>query len=192
MPSRTRRLVIAALAASAAIAASGCVGATDRADFDREVQRRGGGVSADWLSDSLDALAAEVGADTADDVVVMSINATPSTRSVIAVTRRSDRPDFVDTVSIRDRAVATTAALPDADRLPLDDLTVRVGALPLERVEELADQALQAFDADGAYVDRIVVAVSERTPTITLRLSSERTTGEVVFDANGELVEVTR
>ncbi|MFN3258764.1 MAG: hypothetical protein ACE37B_24030 [Ilumatobacter sp.] len=188
MPACFRTLAIVV----AMIGATGCVGATERGDFDREIQRRGGGVTNEWLAESLDALADEVGADDARDVRVMSLNANPGTRSMTALAQRNDRPDDVDTVSIRDREVTSTTPVPDVDELVLDDVTVRLGELPLDRIEDLADRALAAFDADGAYVERISIAVRAQTPTITLRISSERDTGGVVFDAAGELIEVER
>ena len=45
----------------AAIGLTGCIGATDRSDFDEEVRSRGGGVTVDWIAESMDIVAVSVG-----------------------------------------------------------------------------------------------------------------------------------
>ena len=106
--------------------------------------------------------------------------------------RRGDRPDFVDSVTVRGGEVVATAPIQDADQLPLDDITIRLDALPLDRLEALVDTALTDFGEDDAFVTTITVALTNGVPTIEIGIESARRTGSAAFDLNGNLMGVPR
>lgn len=173
-----------------AAAVSSCVGAIDRADFDAEVRSRGGGVSSSWIDESLEAAATALGVADPDQLQVLTLSIDAQNRSLTVTARRGDRPEFVDTVAVRETEVIATTPIPDADDLPLDDLTTTLGDLPIDRIEELSDTALESFDSD-AFVTGVIVGTTDGDPTITVSIGSERQTGQVVFDAGGTVLEVT-
>ncbi len=172
------------------VVCAGCIGATDRDDFDAEVRARGGGISNEWVVDAMEAIAAEVAAPSGDDVQVLSMAVDPSSRTVAATVRRADRPEFVDSVVVVDGEVRSVSAVQDADELPLDDLTVAAGALPLDDVEALSDRALAEFGETDGYVEGLTVIVDPGGAIIRVEVGSERQTGEVLFGADGTFVSV--
>lgn len=192
MEVRRRAVVTLVAIVTAALAASGCIGATDRPDFEAEVRARGGGVSTTWIADALDLAAVELGAARAADLDAMNLRVNSTARTVVVMARRADRPDFVDNVVVREGEVLSVSPLQDADQLPLDEITFAVGDLPIDRLEEIADEALQAFDEADAFVEYISVSITQGQPLIRVGVDSSRRTGVVVFDASGTLVEVDR
>jgi hypothetical protein len=168
---------------------TGCIGAIDRADFDAEVRARGGGVSSNWIDESLQAAATELGVTDPDQLQILTLSIDAQNRSLVVTARRGDRPEFVDTVAVRETEVAGTTPLPDADDLPLDDLVTSLGTVPIDRIDELSDTALESFGPD-AFVTGVTVERINGAPTITVSVGSERQTGEVLFDATGAVVEV--
>lgn len=176
---------------AAAAFTSGCIGAIDRADFDEEVRSRGGGISAEWIEDSLAASADRLGLADPDDIELLTLNIDGTNRVLTVSARRGDRPEFVDSVVVRQGEVIAVTPIQDADQLPLDDLTVLVADLPIDRLEMLTDEAIAAFGADDGFVTGITVALTNGEPTVTLALESSRRTGAAVFDAAGTLIEMT-
>lgn len=177
---------------TASLVGAGCIGATDRADFDDEVRRRGGGISVTWIDESLAAAATElnVAPPGAMEFLTLTINGTSRTLTINA--RRGDQPAFVDSVTVREGEVVAVAPIQDADELPLDELVVAVDDTPLADVEELVDAALAEFDETDAFVTTISITSNDGEPTTTFQLASERRTGSATFDATGQLVEVRR
>lgn len=191
MELRRRRVAVIATIAMALVA-TGCIGATDRSDFEAEVRARGGGVSATWIGESIDAVAGEVGADSVDELFAMNVRVNSTARTVVVMARRADRPDFVDSVVVREGEVLSVSPLQDADQLPLDDITFNVGDLPLDDLEEIADSALEAFGEADGFVEAIQVRLTDGRPEIEIDVESSRRTGTVVFDATGQLIGVER
>lgn len=190
---RSRRsTLVAIVVAAGAVATSGCIGATDRADFDAEVRARGGGISSVWIADAIDLIAAEVGAGDRSELEVLAVTITPGQRSVTATARRADRPDFVDNVTVIEGDVRGVSPMQDADQLPLDDLAVPVDDLPLDRVEELTDLALAEFGEADGYVRSMRFALISGERRIDVDVESARRTGSVLFDGDGNFLEITR
>lgn len=175
-----------------ALVISGCIGATDRADFDAEVQARGGGVSTAWIGVAIDAVAAEVGAASASELMVISLDVDPTKRALVVVARRGDEPDFVDTVVVRDGEVVAATPMQDADQLPLDEVMIRVGDLPIDDLEALSDEALEEFGEPDGFVGSILMSLQSGVPTVRIAVESARRTGFVLFDQSGRFIEVTR
>lgn len=170
---------------------SGCIGAIDRADFNDEVRRRGGGISSDWIDESIRMAAARLEVATPEDIELLTLTIDGTNRVLTVTARRGDRPEFVDSVVVRDGDVVSVSAVQDADQLPLDDLTMSLADLPLDRLETLADEAINEFDAADGSVSGIVVALADGAHTITFTLESSRRTGTAVFDVDGILIETT-
>lgn len=188
MPRGGRACAIAVLA----LAASGCIGATDRADFDAEVRARGGGVTNDWVADAIGEVATSVGASATDPLSVLAITVSPLARTVTVIARRNDRPEFVDTVVVRDGDVVATTPMRDADAMPLDELTVPVSELPIEDVEELSDRALAEFGESDGFVSSIRFAIVDDDRVIQVDVESARRTATVEFDGDGNVIGVPR
>lgn len=186
------------MALLAVLALTGCVGAVDRVDFDAEIRSRGGGVAVDWVQESLDAIAQEVGAPNVATLQVITLTITPSSFVTVVQARRSDRPDFVDTVAALDGEVISVTPRQNADELPLDEITISAEDLPLADIEVLVDDALAAFVADigddavsgDAFVTLIQVSVIDSVHVVDVSVESVRRTGVVRFDVDGSLVEV--
>ncbi len=188
MGSGPRRL----LAGLAVLALAGCVGATPRDEFDAEVRARGGGLTMAFVDDSLAALATEVGAGSWTELEVMFLTITPGSRSVTASVRDPRRADFVDTIVVSDGKVVASTPVRDADELPLDDVTVRLGSVALDRVEEMSSAARAAFGESDGYVSRLTVTRVLGAAQIDVALESARVTATATFDANGDLVGIER
>lgn len=181
-----------ALAVLVATTLSGCIGAMDRPDFVAEVQRRGGGIADEWILDALASVAGEVGAGSIDDLSVMTMTITPSNRSLVVQARRSDRSDFVDTVTIVQGDVVGVTPVQDAGELPLDEITIPVTDLPIDGWDELGDRALAELGFDGGYVSHISLSVSQGEHRLAVYVDSPRETGWVTFDTDAQLVETHR
>lgn len=183
---------VAILAVVVAASTTSCIGATDRAAFDAEVRARGGGVAVAWIAAGIDLVAAEVGASGRSDLSVMSLRIEPTDRTLIAIARRNDQPEFVDTVVIREGELVSISPVQDVDRLPLDDITFTVGDLPIDRLEELGDAALAEFGERDGYVNAISVTIRNDEPVIEIFVESARRAGSVLFDQSGTYIEVVR
>ncbi len=176
--------------AAVPIIAAGCIGATDRSEFDEEVRRRGGGITSTWVDEALDVAAAELSVADGGDLEVLTLLIDGTRRTLTVNARRGDRPDFVDSVTVKEGKWFATVPIQDADELPLDDLTIALDELPLDSLEELVDTALTDFDEPDSYVTSISVSLRSGEPTITMEIASTRRTGTAVFDTNGVLQEV--
>lgn len=188
MPSIVRRLV----AVAAVVALTGCIGATPRDEFDAEVRARGGGLSNSFVTDGLDALAAHAGAAAWQDLDVLFLTVTPGSRSLTASARNPARDDFVDTIVVRDGEVVSSTPVQDADELPLDEIVVPLGAVALDRVEDIVDRALEAFDDPTGFVERLTVSRAQGDVRIVVELESDRVTATATFDADGNLTGIER
>lgn len=180
------------LAASiAAIALSACIGATPRADFDAEVRARGGGLTTGFVDASLTAVAGHVGSDDWRDLEVMFLTVTPGSRTITASVRDPGRPDFVDVIVVKDGDVLSTTPVQDAADLPLDDLVVLLGDVAIEPIDRVTSEALAAFDEADGYVTSLSVSRVAGEANIRVDVESARRTATVVFDAAGNLLEVS-
>jgi hypothetical protein len=187
-----RRIGRAAAAATLTLAASGCIGATDRTDFDAEVRARGGGLTSAWIAESLDLVAAEVGVTATSDLQLLALSINSPNRSLSVQARRGDEPAFADSVLVNQGRVVSVTPIRDADQLPLDEITFTVGQVPLADIETLGDTALREFGESDGYVDRISISLENGRPVIDVSLESARRTGRATFDADGTFIEMSR
>lgn len=171
------------------VAAAGCIGTTDRDDFNRIIQDRGGGFTSDLPLDAVDAIAAEVGED---DFELRTISVTPSSETVVLEVRDPAVPENLDRYVVRRGDVDTVEPIRLSASDDLDQQTFPVSSLALDRVEQMADAALADFDRDGYVTSLSASQVSEGEITFRLALESARSTASATFTAEGELIEVTR
>ena len=174
------------LAIVTALAVTGCVGAIDRRDFEAEIERRGGGVTSDLVAAPLDRLGDELGVE---DPELLSLSISPLSRTVVIEVRDPARRRNVD------RYVSRGGGLDDPEPVQVsasDDLdarTFRPSDLPaLGDLEDVADQAIDALRFEDAHVDSINVGLRNGDPILTVHVSSPRSVGTAVFDADGTLL----
>lgn len=180
------------LAASiAAIALTACIGATPRADFDAEVRARGGGLTTGFVDASLTVVASQFGSGDWRDLEVMFLTISPGNRTVTASVRDPRRPDFVDVVAVKDGDVLSTTPVQDAADLPLDDLVVLLSDVAIEPIDRLTSDALAAFDEAEGYVKSLSVSRVAGEASVRVDVESARRTATVIFDAAGNLLEVS-
>lgn len=176
-----------ALAGLAMLVLSACVGATTRAEFEEEIRRRGGGLTTDFVTESLDVVAVEVGASSWTELDVLALNAKPGNRTLATNVRREDRRDFVDTISVANGEITNVTPVQDAGDLPLDDLEIPLDSVALDQIEQLSDEALAVFGQEDGFVDAIGVVRAGDDVTIRIDVESARETATVVFSADGTL-----
>lgn len=175
-----------ALAVAASLGVSGCVGATDRADFEAEIERRGGGVTSELAAQPLDRLRDALDVD---DPELLLLSISPLTRTVVLEVR-----DPVQRRNV-DRYVSRGGGLDDPEPVQvsasdnLDARTFRPSELPaLGDLEGLADEAIAALGFQDAHVDAISVGLRNGDPVLSVHVTSPRSVGTAVFDGAGNLL----
>lgn len=169
---------------------TGCIGETSRSTFEAEVQARGGGIADSFIEESLTALSEAAGTNHVEDIEVLSLSFNPGSRTVSASVVTSGQPDLVDRVTIGQGKVISVKPVQDVDIDDITDNTIRLGDVPLDRIEELVDSALHEFSAAGAFVDQVTITATSDGPTIRIGLDSEREAATATFDASGTLLEI--
>lgn len=176
-----------------ALLVTGCVGTVDRAEFEAEIQARGGGVDQDLVIDAVDGVAARVGTA---EFEVTTLTAVPLSTVVSLEVRDPRAPDQLDgyTFSNGDLVSVEPVQVRADDRL--DARSMPVGSFALDDLEAMADEALAAFATDGGYVEMIILAVApapegaEPTGAVLFQLESPRSSATATFTPDGELVAV--
>jgi hypothetical protein len=176
-----------------ATATGGCVGVTDRDDFDAMVDARGGGLSGDLVPDALDAIAGRAGTDPAD-LELLQISISPGDRTVVATVRDPHVRDNVDTYVYRARGGLDD---PEPVQVSIDDdldaRAFRVADTPaLSRSEEMADAAFAELGFDGPHVESVTGSRSTGEVRFQMTIESDRARGQATFAADGTLVEAVR
>lgn len=184
--------VAAGLAAVVAVIGSGCIGTTDRAEFNETIRQRGGGLTSELPGDAVAAVAAEL--DVAvDDVEVRTVTVTPLDATVVLEVRDPAVPGNLDRYVVRRGAVDEVAPIRLAASDDLDAQTFPVAGLALDEVESMVDAALAEF-GPGGYVSSL--SAGRTGPgdgvVIQLALESPRAAATARFTPGGELLEVTR
>lgn len=189
-------LACAAALAVGAVVAEGCIGTTDRSDFNREVQARGGGLTSELPTSAVDAVAAALGVI---DFEVRTLTVTPLDGTVVLDVRDPFAPENLDRYVVRRGSVWQVEPI----RLTADDVldtqTFPVSGVALDRVEAMVDMALAEFASDGYVTSMTVIRDAGGTAddtaediVISLALESPRAAGTARFSGDGELLEVVR
>jgi hypothetical protein len=188
------RRIALVVAAAAAVAASGCVGATERDDFESEVESRGGGFSEDIVSDAVEGIADEVGTAAFE---LTHLTVSPLTPVVSAQVRDPRAPDQLDDYTFRGDDLVDVAPVRVAAGTDIDAETLPIAAFAVEQLDEVVDVALDEFGAADGYATSVQLSVEpsaggtgEPHGAIVVSVESPRAAATVRFTADGELVGV--
>lgn len=182
--------------AVAGLALGACVGATDRDDFEAEVQARGGGFSEAIVIDAVDRIADEVGTR---DFAITHLSVSPLTPTVSAQVRDPRAPDQLDDYAFRGDELVDVEPVRVSAGTDLDATTVPIAAFTLDRLDEAVDAALAEFGVDGAYATAVRLGLGpgaeaggDPVPTVAVDLESPRAAATARFTADGELLALER
>lgn len=171
---------------SLSLALAGCVGATERGDFEAEVQRRGGGVTTALVAGPLDRLRHALGVD---DPQLLSLLAIPGDRIVVIEARDPDQPRHVDRYRSANGGLGSPEPVQVSARDDLDGRSFRVSDLPvLDDLESVADAAIAALGFAGSYVTSISTERHAGQRVLVVQVSSPRAEGTVTFSSTGDLL----
>lgn len=166
----------------------GCVGDTDREQFEGVIRERGGGFVSGLPQGAVDAVAAEVGTG---DFAIRRLSIDAANETVILDVRDPQTPENLDKYVVRGGEIDTIEPIRLSASDDLDRDTFGVSQLALDRIESMVDTALDEFDPNGGYVTAINVSQpSEGNIVFDLSLESERASATAEFTGAGELVEV--
>ena len=175
---------------------TGCVGTVTRAEFDQEVQRRGGGFHQQQVLDLVDGVAARVGTDR---FAVTHLTVSPGSDVVTLRVRNPAAPDELDDYVFRAGDLLSTEPVRLSASTDLDAQTFVLADVALDRLDQMVDDALEAFAVSDTYVTSVQVGLSARpgqesSPTVGVVVSMEspRTAGTATSTPGGELVDVRR
>jgi hypothetical protein len=179
---------------------AGCIGATDRSDFEETIGERGSGLTEELPRQALDAVAAELGVDV-EELAVRSMTVTGTSDSVSLEVRDPGTPENLDQYVVGGGSIDSVEPVLLSAEEDLDLTTFPVTGLAFDRIENMVDEALARFDQLGAVATTLTVTLvsqgagegkSEPVAGFGLSLESPRATGTASFTAAGELVEVVR
>lgn len=183
-----RRASIGALAL--ALACAGCVGATDRDDFEAEIESRGGGFSEDIVADAVAAIAAELGTD---DFEITHLTVSPLTPITSAQVRHPRAPDQLDDYTFRGDELVDVRPVRVSAGTDIDAEALPIGTFALDRLDEVVDVALEEFGATDGYATSVRLLVAPAPDggpvgAVVVDVESPRAAATVRFTADGELV----
>jgi hypothetical protein len=176
----------------AAVVAAGCIGTTDRTDFNREIQARGGGLTSELPTSAVDAVEASLGVI---DFEVRTLTVTPLDGTVVLEVRAPAAPENLDRYVVRRGSVSQVEPIRLAADDVLDTQTFPVSGVALDQVEAMVDTALAEFVSDGYVTSMTVTRTIDDTAddiVVMLALESPRAAGTARFTGDGELIEVVR
>ncbi|MEU7144276.1 hypothetical protein ABZ942_32865 [Nocardia sp. NPDC046473] len=217
MPHRRSCLVALCGALLIAVSTTGCIGAVDRADFEKVVQARGGGLVSALPNAALDSLRQRLGvSDLQASVIMLTAPESRSTRwgmleQPAQVTRFSnENPDLFT----QDSAIHLRIQVPDhpaqqddytyANRTLHGPTPVHVSAADdpemfdvrevsgLFRLEEILDTALARTAVPNGHVSAVIINRIDDEVRITVDVTSPRTTMVTEFDRTGTFLRMSR
>lgn len=173
---------------AAAMVLSGCLGASSRADFERMVQERGGGVSAA----TLDVMLADIRARTgSDDPSIRFGRINFGVNTAVFEVRSPARPNELDAYTYRNEQFVSVEPVRLTRDDDLDVETIPLSSLRLD-VEALSDRALAEFDSTGGYVTGLSIIVFIPPGGIRVDVESPRSSGTAIFGPDGTFLEFDR
>lgn len=184
-----------AAASVAALLLSSCIGTISRNDFDEEIQARGGGFDQDSVLEVVEDLERRLGTA---DLRVRSFSISPASGFVVLEVRDPDAPRNLDRFVYENGDMQSTEPVQVSASEDLDALTFPLSVFALDRLEEMVDAALIAYDAEGGYVDGLRLDRRDRSDAegggvayeILITLESPRSSAQASFTADGELIGV--
>ncbi|WP_433654072.1 hypothetical protein ACQPW1_25730 [Nocardia sp. CA-128927] len=212
MPHRRSRLVALCGALLIAVTTTGCIGAVDRADFEKVIQARGGGLVSTLPTAAIDTLRQRLGAtDIHASVILLAAPGSQNFRLTMLdqppqVTRFSNenrnltnqdtaahlrirvpsRPDQQDDYTFTNGTLhGPTPVHVSASDDPDDEMFDVRDVSGLLRLEEILDTALTQAAVENGYVSSAMVNRIGPDTVITVNVSSPRTTVVTQFDRAG-------
>ncbi len=177
------------VAVAVALLLSGCIGTTGRDSFEAEIAARGGG--------SPERVWQEVAADLerrlgTDDFAVMDLSLTPNNRFAMVELRDPSAPGNVDRYYYyngeMDRSEPVRLSVSD----DLEAGSFSILAVRMDRLDEMADEALAEYGAEGRTVERVSIRRSstggDHVPLLTFSLTSPRSSARATFDGQGRFL----
>jgi hypothetical protein len=191
---RGRRPRMACLSVAVATLAAGCVGATDRSDFQQVIASRGGGVTTELWMSSLDAVQNHLGTD---DFEIRDLSLKGGDRPVVTLEIRDPSDaDLLDRYTVRGGSdVSSVDPVIVSANESLGGHLFRVSELgALDNLDAMVDAALLEFGRPDGHVSFFSVSrpAEGQAVVITAGLESDRATGTARFTADGELIGVER
>ncbi|MFD6163365.1 hypothetical protein ACFWF7_40380 [Nocardia sp. NPDC060256] len=217
MPHRRSCLVALCGALLIAVTTTGCIGAVDRADFEKDVQARGGGLVSALPSAALDSLRQRLGVtDVRASVIMLTA---PESRSATwgmlaqppQVTRFSNEnpglftqdsavhlriqvpthPEQQDDYIYANRSLhgPTPVHVSAADHPDTEMFDVREVS-GLLRLEEILDTALARTAVSNGHVSAVIINRIDDEVRITVDVTSPRTTMVAEFDRAGTFLRM--
>lgn len=200
------------------LAATGCVGAVDRADFEERVQVRGGGLVTALPAGAISALQRRLGAADLEASVILLAAPNSSSFQFIMLDqppqvtaalngggalsgrypvarlriRVPQQPDQLDDYSY---ALETLSEPTPVQALAgdLNNTTFAIDQVPaLRRVEEIVDTSIAHGGLDDAHVSALLVYRSGRDVLVTVNVVAPRGVTVLQFDHAGTLLRVQR
>lgn len=173
---------------------AGCVGATDRTDFEAEVESRGGGFSEDIVIDAVAGIAEEVGTD---DFEITHLVVSPLTPVVSARVRNPDAPDELDDYTFRGDELVEVQPVRLTNATVLDAVVLPIGDFALDRLDEAVDVALEEFGASGGHATSVRLTTQPLSGRpgppvgrVVVDVESPRAAATVTFTPDGELIGI--
>lgn len=187
---------IAGLVAVLVLVVTGCVGTVTRAEFDAEIEARGGGFSQQQVIDAVDAVAAEVGTD---DFQVTSIYVQPKDGAISLRVRNPERPDELDTYSLRNGEIINVTPVRTTATTDLDADAFSPNDYALDELDQIAADALGVYETTGGFVASLQFLrlpdpeqPGERANLIHVQLESPRSQALATFRADGTFLGLER
>lgn len=172
------------------VAVAGCVGTIDRDDFNRTIQERGGGFTSELALEAVDVVGRRLGAD---DPELRNLSLNPSVETVVLEVQDPDVPENLDRYVVREGGIDSVEPMQVSADQDVDAETFPASRVAFDRIEEMVDAALAEFGSEGAYVSSLNVSLwSEGQIVFYLGLESPRASGNALFDAEGQLIQVDR
>lgn len=183
------RAIGAVCVALAVLATSGCVGDTTRSEFDAIIAERSKGIPASLPGRAFDALEERLGVSS---ISLRSVDIDDQ-RAVLLVVRVPDTDDELDSYTYADGKLGDPNPMPTSIEDTLETDTFQPEQVPaLDDVSILVERALEELDiADAAFEDFAVRRNPATGVELLVEAASERRSGQVRFDADGDVVEVT-
>lgn len=197
MATKRRASAAAALAAFAVVAVlllSGCIGAIKRDEFEAEVKSRGGGFDESLVINAVETVGDRLGTR---DFEIMTLVASPLTQVVTMKVIDPRNPNNVDDYTIRGGSIYSVHPVKVSASEDIESEAFALRSVALDRLNEMADEALAEYEAEGGYVGSVSIRArpavgnpEEVEPRISVSLESARARATADFQTDGTLISV--
>jgi hypothetical protein len=194
----TRRAPATALGVVFAVVAilllSGCLGTTDRDEFEAEVQSRGGGFDESLVIDAAEAVGDRVGAV---DFKITNLSTSPLSQVVTMRVLDPRNSKNIDDYTIRGGSIQVVNPVQVSVRNDIESKAFPIQSVALDKLNEMADEALADYETEGGYVNSVSISTKPAVgnpetvePQISFNIESARSRAVAYFKADGTLISV--